>query len=279
METNGRRISILVLIFCVLFGLASNGLAQEEESGISLPEPRIETWMGKFEIGLHYSFWSANLVKSWFEEELNSVIGEEIRDEVFRYLRDDFTLINADYEHDLAFNSEGHNIGLGLRFFPGGREGKFSLGVSLERNRMYGIVEGTVKQYFSDGSYAEVDSTMFIEFKPILLNFSFRWDVLPHFPVSPYFILGVGFGAVKGDFGYNYEGVYTWSGGQEEVDDSVAKTYQEWEEEIDTNLPNIFPLFHTGLGLRLQFVPFLSINAEASFWNGFIVRIGTALRF
>ena len=120
---------------------------------------------------------------------------------------------------------------------------------------------------------------MFIEFKPILLNFSFRWDVLPHFPVSPYFILGVGFGAVKGDFGYNYEGVYTWSGGQEEVDDSVAKTYQEWEEEIDTNLPNIFPLFHTGLGLRLQFVPFLSINAEASFWNGFIVRIGTALRF
>ncbi|MGD2246701.1 MAG: hypothetical protein PVI11_09160 [Candidatus Aminicenantes bacterium] len=275
-----RRKNIFVcLIIAVLFVLLSSAAAQETQAEVKLPELPKEGLQGKIEIGVHYSLWSANLIKSWFEEELNARVGREIRDEVYRYLRDDFPVFNADYEHELAFDSEGHNLGLGIRYFPGGRKGWFSIGLSIEENRMYAVVDGTVKQYFSDGSYADVNSELYIELKPILTNLSLRWDVVPNFPVSPYFTLGFGFGAMKCEFGYNYEGIYTWAGGQKEVVDDVVKSYQEWEEEIDINLPNIFPLFHTGFGLRLHFFSLVNINAEASFWNGFILRLGAALRF
>ena len=279
MRTNRKKWRGYSLVFCVLLVLSSFGRAQEEQPEVKLPELPKEGLQGKIEIGIHYSLWSANLVKSWFEEELNARMAREIRDEVYRYLGDDFSLFNESHEYDLVFDSNGHNYGLEIRFFPRGKEGWFSIGVSIEENRMYAVVEGQVKQYFHDGSYAEVDSESFIELKPILTNFSFRWDVLPKFPVSPYFVLGFGFGAMRGDFGYNYRGEYTWSGGLEEVEDDEVKPFTEWEEESDINLPNIFPLFHTGFGLRVRLFPFVFMKAEASFWDGFILRFGAALRF
>lgn len=103
--------------------------------------------------------------------------------------------------------------------------------------------------------------------------------MVPHWPVSPYFILGFGIGALRGEFGYNYTGTYTWAGPSEQIEDQVTKTLKEAEEEIDLNLPNIFPLFHAGFGLRIQLFPALHLKGEASFWNGFILRAGAALRF
>lgn len=279
MKKPKRKKRALFLAGCAILVWSTLSIAQDNPPDLKLPELPEEGLEGKIEIGVHYSIWSINLIKNWFEEDLNKRIGREIRDEVYRHLRDSYPMFNTTYNHELAFDSEGHNLGLGIRFYPKGREGAFSLGFSIEQNRMYAIVQGTVNQNFSDGSYAEVVSEWFIEMKPILTNISFRWDMFPSFPVCPYLTLGVGFGAMNADFGYNYQGVYTWSGGQEQVSDEVQKSYKEWEEEIDFNIPNIFPLLHTGLGLRLQLFPFIGINAEASFWNGFILRVGTALRF
>ena len=103
--------------------------------------------------------------------------------------------------------------------------------------------------------------------------------MIPHWPVSPYFVIGVGFGALQGEFGYNYTGTYTWTGPSEQIEDEDTKTLKEAEEEIDVNLPNIFPLLQAGFGLRIQLFPALHIKVEASFWNGFILRAGAAFRF
>ena len=103
--------------------------------------------------------------------------------------------------------------------------------------------------------------------------------MVPHWPVYPYFVLGFGIGALKGEFGYNYTGTYTWTGPSEQIENQVTKTLKEAEEEIDVNLPNIFPLFQAGFGLRIQILPALHLKGEASFWNGFILRAGAAFRF
>ena len=141
------------------------------------------------------------------------------------------------------------------------------------------IVQGTVKQNFSNGTYAEVNSEVYLKVNPLLTNLSFRWDLVPYWPVSPYFVLGFGFGALRGEFGYNYIGTYTWAGPAEQIEDEVNNTLQEAEDEYDVNLPNIFPLLQVGFGLRIQILPVLHLKGEASFWNGFILRVGAALRF
>ncbi|MCJ7581106.1 MAG: hypothetical protein MUP98_11300, partial [Candidatus Aminicenantes bacterium] len=235
---------------------------------------------GKFEIDVHYSTWSINLLKSWFETELNKSLGGEIRDEVYHQIRDSYAgIYTADYEDSLVFDSNGNNFGVEFRFYPKGRGTPFSFGVSIEKNEMNLIVQGTLRQNFSNGSYAEVASEGFLKANPILTNLSFQWDMVPHWPVSPYFVLGFGFGTLRGEIGYNYTGTYTWAGPSEQIEDEVTKTFAEAEEEFDVNLPNIFPLFQAGFGLRIQLFPALHLKAEASFWNGFILRAGAAFRF
>lgn len=268
------------LILCMVLIINTLSVAQEKEPEVKLPELPRDSLEGKFEVDVHYSLWSANLIKSWFASELNDRLGEEIRDEIFLYIRDSYAgIAKADHEHSLEFDSDGENYGLEFRFYPKGRGTPFSFGVSIEQNRMKLSVKGTVRQNYSDGSHAVVESAAFLEVRPLLTNLSFRWDMIPHWPVSPYFVFGFGFGALRGDFGYNYSGTYTWSGPSEHIEDDVSKTLKDWEEEIDFNIPNIFPLFQAGFGLRIQLFPALHIKGEASFWNGFILRVGAALRF
>jgi len=268
------------LIICMMLILNMLSAAQDKEPEVKLPELPPNSLDGKFEIDVHYSMWSANLIKRWFATDLYDSVGKEIRDEVYLQISDTYTGIdNADYEHSLTFNSNGNNYGVEIRFYPQGRGTPFSFGVSIEENRMNLIVQGTVRQNFSNGSYAEVETEMYLEARPLLTNLSFRWDMVPHWPVSPYFVLGFGFGALRGEFGYTYTGTYTWAGPSEQIEDQVVKTFKEAEEEIDVNLPNIFPLFQAGFGLRIQLFPALHLKGEASFWNGFILRAGAALRF
>ena len=268
------------LILSAVLILSTLSMAQEKEPAVKLPGLPQDSLEGKFEIDIHYSMWSANLIKNWFASELNDRLGREIRDEVFRQITDTYPgIYNADYEHSLTFDSDGNNYGVELRFYPKGRGTPFSIGVSIEENRMNLIVQGTVSQYFSNGSHAEVESEISLKVRPLLTNLSFRWDIVPNWPVSPYFVLGFGLGALRGEFSYNYTGTYTWAGPPEHIEDQVIKTLKEVEEEIDVNLPNIFPLFQAGFGLRIQILPVLHLKGEASFWNGFILRAGAALRF
>lgn len=267
-------------VLCVVLILSTFSIAQEKEPEVKLPELPADSLEGKFEIDVHYSTWSVNLLRNWYATELTDRMGREIRDEVYQQISDSYVgIYNADYDHSLTFDSNGNNFGVEFRFYPQGRGTPFSLGVSIEKNEMNLIVQGTVTQNFSNGTYAEVDTMMYLTVKPLLTNLSFRWDMVPHWPVSPYFVLGFGFGALRGEFGYNYTGTYTWTGPSEQIEDEFTQTLKEAEEEIDVNLPNIFPLFQAGFGLRIQLLPALHLKGEASFWNGFILRAGAAFRF
>lgn len=255
--------------------------AQESKPEIKLPELPKESSKGKFEIDVHYSGWSLNLIKGWFENEANTSVAEEIRDQISLKVKKNHPFIfDKSIEQELVFDSEGHNLGLEIRFYPRGPDTPFSLGLSIEENVMRILIQGTMKQVFSNNTYAEGPIEATLVFKPILTNLSFRWDLVPQWIVSPYFVIGLGFGAMRGEIGYSYQSVYTtWSGAPEEYTDNVEETLKEAEEDIEYNLPNIFPLFQLGFGLRAQILPFLHLKGEVGFWNGFILRAGMAYRF
>lgn len=274
-----KKITHLFFIFLSFF-LVTSIFAQQENQKASLPKPLSNKWEGKFEIEVHYSRWSIDLIKGWFEDSLTERLGREIRDEVSSQIRDSHSsLIKSDFEEDLSFDSTGSNYGLEIRFYPQGREGSFSLGVSFEKTNMRLMVKGPVKQEFTDGTYAEVDSEGYIEMSPFSTNLSFRWDMMPKWRATPYFVLGFGLAALDGEVGYEYQGVYQWAGSSEQVENTEVQTLKEAEEDIDFNFPNIFFLLQMNFGLRVELIPYLHLRMEAGFWDGFVLRAGISLRF
>ena len=166
-----------------------------------------------------------------------------------------------------------------FRYFPKGRDGSFSFGFSIERTKIKARVEGSVIQKYTDGTYAEVDSFAYITTNPLTTNLSFRWDTNPKWRVSPFFVMGFGVAALIGEAGYEYSGTYVWSGPSDDIGDSDDRTFKEWQEESDTNIPNIFYLIQLQLGVRARIVPRISVNAEVGIWDGFVFRMGVFYRF
>ena len=270
------------LLVCLVFCLVSTVFPQEQQ------EPQIDlsdtvqksTLSDKFEIGIHYGPWTLKPISNYFEDDLLDEISQEIRDKIREELTDKYPqLVESDYEDELAFSTSGSNFGVEIRYFPKGREGSFSLGFSLERTRIRARVEGPVIQEYTDGTFAQVDSFAYITTNPLTTNISFRWDINPKWRVSPFFVMGFGVAALIGEAGYEYSGTYVWSGPNEEIGDSDDRTFKEWEEEADTNIPNIFYLIQLQLGVRARIVPRVSVNAELGIWDGFVFRIGVFYRF
>jgi hypothetical protein len=271
-----------VLIGLMVFCIVSTTFPQEQE------EPQIDlsdtvkksTLSDKFEIGIHYGPWTLKPISNYFEDDLLKEISQEIRGKIRDELTDKYpVLVEADYEDGLTFSTSGSNFGVEIRYFPKGRDGSFSLGFSLERTKIRARVEGPVTQEYTDGTFAQVDSFAYITTNPLTANLSFRWDTNPKWRVSPFFVMGFGLAALIGEAGYEYSGTYVWSGPNEEIGESEDRTFQEWEEEIDTNIPNIFYLVQLQLGVRALIVPRVSLNAELGIWNGFVFRIGLFYRF
>lgn len=234
----------------------------------------------KFEVGIHYSRWTLDLVKSFFEEKLADKLGEELGDEVSANIRETHpALSQSQYEESLGFDSGGWNYGFEIRYYPQGEFGAFSLGLSFEKTRMSFTAEGVVNQIFTNGTSAQINALGFIELDPWTTNLSLRWDLKPSWVVSPYLVLGLGIGSLNGEISYEYQGVYKWAGPDQIVQDALTKTLKEAEEDLDFNLPNIFVLVQTSLGLRAEISPFLSLRGEVGFWDGFMVRAGITFIF
>jgi hypothetical protein len=185
----------------------------------------------------------------------------------------------GDYSQDLLLKSSGPTYGLEIRYRPGGENGVLSLGFSLERTHMRFSLEGTVRQEFVDGSYGEVEADAFIDLSPLTTNLSLRWDVNPRWLVTPYFVFGLGVAPLTGNIGYSFDGVYKWSGPDETLTSSYDKTFQEAEEEIDFNLPNIFILLQMHVGIRVNIISGLILRIEGGIWDGFAYRAGLGFRF
>jgi len=270
---------IVISAACLLF-LLNMTFANQVENETNIPSIIKKEKSGRFEIGFHSSLWTLDIIKSYFESAIGNEIGEEIANEMYKDIKGTHAYLNrSDYEEDLLFDSGGYNYGLELRYYPKGRDGAFSLGLSFDKARMRLTVEGPVRQNFSNGTYATADSLTEITLNPLFTNLSFRWDMVPHWRVTPFIILGIGIAAMNGEFNYNYSGLYKWGGSDENISDSQLKTIKRAEEDWDLNIPNIFPLMQVNVGVRARIISNLYIKAETGFWNGFILRAGISGRF
>jgi len=274
----------LVLVLLIVFILAQSTYAwqeKQEEQEEELPRMIFDDGIaGKLEVEVHYGYWTLDVFKGLFEEDLNQELSNEIAKEIEIQIRESgYNIAQVSQNNVFVFGSSGSVYGFELRFYPGGRYSSFSLGVSIEKTRMEATVEGLVNVQFNDGSYAEMDAVGFVELNPLFTNLSFRWDIKPSWVVTPYFVLGLGVAALNGKVSYNYNGTYYYAGGTEFYEDDEERDIKEAEEDTDFNMPNILPLLQINIGVRAEIIPHLHLRAEAGIWDGFIVRGGLAFRF
>ncbi|MDH7513167.1 MAG: tetratricopeptide repeat protein [Clostridiales bacterium] len=234
---------------------------------------------GYWEVDVHFSGWSIDPAKSLFESSLTKKVANEVRDNLSDELSKSYgALARSSYETSLSLDSEGSNYGLGIRFYPLGRLGSFSIGLSLEKTHIKVPVQGQVTQRYADGSEATVDTEAYVETSPLTTNLSFRWDFAPSWRVTPYFVFGLGVGALSGEAKYQYAGIYKRGTERRSVEGGETKTFDDLREEGDIEL-DLFPLFHLALGVKGEIVPGLMAKAEVGFWDGLILRAGLAFRF
>ncbi|MGB7293972.1 MAG: hypothetical protein WBC70_00135 [Candidatus Aminicenantales bacterium] len=246
-----------------------------------IPEGILEEEGGYFEIEVHSAFWSVDPVKGAFEDTLTKKAAEEIREHLTDQLNSIYggTLApSSPVEHSLSFNSEGYNLGFEVRYYPLGRRGSMSIGLSLEKTKIKLLMKGPVTQRYTDGSVATVEGDAHAETNPLTTNLSFRWDILPSWRITPYIVLGIGFGPLNGTAAYVYNGNYSRGGDQASISGEETKTFDEMREEEEIGLDR-FILFHSAIGVKGRVYKDLMLKGEVGFWDGLILRAGVAYRF
>ncbi len=256
---------------------AQRAPGQEQEI---LPEGIIDEGGGNFEVEVHYAFWSLDPAKGAFEDSLTKKVANEIREHLTDQLNDiaGGGLFPTSYEQTLAFNSEGSNFGFEVRYYPQGRRGTMSLGLSLEKTNIKLLMKGPVTQRYADGSVATVEGDAVVETNPWTTNLSFRWDIVPSWRITPYVVLGFGIGPLGGTAAYVYSGTYRRGNDQGAVSGEETKTFDQLREEGEIDLDR-FLLLHTAFGVKGHVYQGLILKGEVGFWDGLILRIGLAYRF
>lgn len=223
---------------------------------------------GKWEVGFHYSYWSINIIAPLVE---------------------DFTPDLEYYDPekgDFNFDSNGSNFGFELRFFPGGKNGAFSIGLSYERNNFKANVTGAYSETDPSGYRADYSAAGSLELLPHSFNLSLRWDLWPKARVHPYIGLGFGFGALSGNItALSQAKLYSPTG--QLVDEEQAfeewtldEAIDEYEQEEGEEFPlGFFPIVHLQFGFRGEVVNNLYLLVEAAIYDGVILRGGIAYRF
>lgn len=278
-EKQKLRLAGIGLLVLALAGGRSYASARRQESP-QLPSVLSQGREGRFEIGIHFSLWTLDLLRSAIEGEISDELGQEIRDEITDELGGSQAgLIQAGYEQNLALDTGGHNFGIELRYYPRGRDGDFSLGFAVDKARMRLQVDGSLIQSYTDGTSASATAYGEILVNPVFTSLSFRWDFLPRSILTPFVNLGVGIAALDGELNYEYSGEYARVGYSQTIGESEQQTIKEAEEDMDVNLPNVLPLLQLHLGIRAELLPNLNIRAEAGIWDGFQLRFGLSGRF
>jgi hypothetical protein len=279
----------------LLLGVYTNPLlAQQPEQEAEMTSVAVIDDSGKFVIGLYYGGWTLNILKSAFEEALSDELGEQIREEIIDEIKQLNPFIQpTDFTNEFSFDSSGPSYGLELRYYPQGRFGAFSLGLSVDKLGMKISGVGNVRQNFDDNTYAEADGTGEVILNPVFTTLSFRWDFMPRWRVSPYYSMGLGLAVIgkekmSGDainydktdsLSWEYEGVYNWVAGRYNVAGADQMSLKEAEEQGDFNVPNILPLLLVNLGVRADILPYLVLRGEVGFYDGIAFRLGVSGRF
>jgi hypothetical protein len=252
---------------------------------------------GKFEFGFHYGSWSVNILKGPIE----TLIGDQAKSGFLDKIRDNTPgFEQSSFNQKVSFDSSGSNFGFEVRWYPGGSEGSFSLGVAIEKTSLKVALsevslsmEGTDASTHQQGSLtAKASGEMLIE--PLSFHFSLRWDLWPKATVHPYISFGFGIaGAGAYDTGhtsYAYAADFTMTNKPaEHYADSQTKTFRQLEQDdaIDDQgnpkqdpfkLPGVFPFFQLNLGLKVRVTDSIHLLVDYGFLDGFLLRGGIAVR-
>jgi hypothetical protein len=265
-------------------------------AGLLLAVPGLRA-QGNWEFGFHYSRWSLNIVKPYVEDSLNETVASDLKDKFLNDIRADYpSLVERGYSQRTVFDSSGDNYGAEVRFYPGGRNGSFSVGLSVEKTSMkVGIPEASGTLELEDtitrrtGTFEGKASGEFL-LKPLSFHLSLRWDIFPSGGLHPYVTVGVGAstaGAINtATFGYTYTGTLSVPGGpSREYSASESKTLRQFIDERKAEgekfvLPVSFvPFFQLSLGLKGRLTENVHILVDAGVWDGFLLRAGLAYRF
>lgn len=249
---------------------------------------------GHLELNFHYSYWTLNVVRGLVEKMVSDTLENDLKDRFLEQIQADYpTLVETGYQQNVKFNAPGHNLGLELRFYPGGRRGAFSLGLAVEQTTMkVSFPSITARMDLTDlnlnqpATFSGQAGGEFI-IKPLSFHINMRWEFLPSGVISPYLTIGAGISTSKSFFDaryrYEYSGTLTLpDSSTEQYSDSDSKTLRQIKDERlaeGEDFPlNFLPIFQFNLGLRARLSRALNLVADVGIFNGFLFRGGLSLR-
>lgn len=245
-------------------------------SFFSLAASQVGFAKGEWEMSLHYGSWNLSLLESYLEDVLEDTFADELKEAIIEE-HSEKSGLEEEYYQDLNLDSTGNNFGVEIRLYPAGREGSFSVGLSVEKTEMELDLGGSANYEFTDGSYFEGSGSSELLMDPISYHLSFRWDMNPSGRLHPYFTLGLGLASLTGDLSYEADGEF-YDAATEEFESEV------YSDEIDLDsLENvkssITPIIvQLNLGLKLKISEDFHFLVDAGVWNGFLLRGGVAYR-
>lgn len=251
---------------------------------------------GNFEFGFHYGSWSIDILRSTIEEGISDALETDFKDQILEDLRDDGHNVEEEsYSQEISFDSGGDNYGFEIRWYPGGKGGSFSLGLSVEKTSMrISLPELSASLALTDldeGKSANFQGNASGEFliKPLSFHLSFRWDINPSWKIHPYITLGLGAAGgtalEEAEYTYSYSGTLTKTGEEpEHREGGETKSIKELRDELEEEgeeffLPPFFPFIQLNLGIKGELTENLHILVDAGIWDGFLIRGGIAFRF
>ena len=252
---------------------------------------------GHFEFGFHYSSWSLDVLKSLIEEGINDAVENSLKDEIIESILEDRPGIEeVDYTQNISFDSGGNNWGFEVRWYPGGQEGSFSLGLSVEKSTMrVSLPELSVNLTLFDmdsgknGVFQGDASGANFEVKPLSYHLHMRWDIVPRWKIRPFITFGFGLAPINAVLknslvDFSFTGSATIEGEEPDVyDETVTKTLQEIKDDAETEgddffIPPVLPFIQLNVGLKGEITPNLYVIFETGIFNGFILRGGISVR-
>jgi hypothetical protein len=221
---------------------------------------------GYLEIGVHYSYWNIDVASKYIED----------------HFVPDFQYYDP-AKGKFNFKSDGNNYGVELRFFPGGKNGSFSLGVSYEKNNFNANIDGAYTDSDSQGHRLEAEAKGRVELIPHSINANLRWEIFPSGRIHPYFGIGFGIGKLNGTLTAHtkqtvyYQGTTTV---QETTETKTLKEAIDEEKAKGNDFPfKFFPIVQLQVGLRAEIVSNVYLLAEGAVYDGIVIRGGLSFRF
>jgi hypothetical protein len=278
-----------------------SGLAAAALAAVFLAAPSARA-QGKVELGFHYGHWSVNLLRPVIEGLVSGFL-DQIEDKMIDRIREEYPdLREVGAGRDFKFDSGGPNFGFELRWYPGGENGPFSLGLGVEKTTLKIDVPSLTsslvledKTTLAQASF-EAEAGGVVTCKPLAFLLTFRWDILPTDRVHPYVTVGLGLAGesamLDASLDYHFDGTLTKpDGGTEAISESATKTVRQLIDEdkqrkIDEgssekpfDLPiHFMPFVQLHFGMKGVITKNIHALIDFGILDGFVLRGGLAIR-